>query len=283
MSLFQYIIKTSLISTLFLKLLLTSAFSQNDSVIVVFGDTRTVVSGNAYPNNFVNKSIIKTLMQFKPLAVFHTGDIVFNGLKKSAWEKFREFSKSILDNSRLYPAYGNHELHSKILSHDFALPHNGKWYSVDLMNIHFLIIDNFSDYKIGSEQYKWIEHDLKNCNKNAFRVVIMHLPVYSSGPHATQIKKLHKYLVPLFEKYGVNIVFSAHNHCYERAYSNGIYYITTAGGGAPMYPKTRNIPESQFFVNKYNFCTLKKIADNLHIEALDTSLNVIDTFEIKPH
>ncbi|HOY33321.1 MAG TPA: metallophosphoesterase, partial [Bacteroidales bacterium] len=143
-------------------------FAQTDSVVVIFGDTRTKISGNTHTNNTINKSVINKLMQFKPLAVFHTGDIVFNGLKKSAWIRFEEFCSPIINGSKFYPAYGNHELHSKTVSRDFKLPNNGKWYSVDVMNIHFVIIDNFSDYKTGSEQYRWIENDLKNCNKDKF-------------------------------------------------------------------------------------------------------------------
>ena len=248
-------------------------FGQPDSILVVFGDTR------AHPE--VHRTVVNKIMLFKPVAVFHTGDLVFNGLKKSAWKKFEEIESPIIQNSRLYPAYGNHELHSKTMAKDFSLPNNGKWYSVELMNIHFLVIDNFSNYTIGSEQYQWLENDLKNCAKNKFRVVIMHLPVYSSGPHNTQVKKLRKNLVPLFEKYNVSIVFNAHNHCYEKAYSNGIYYITTAGGGAPFYKKSKDIPESQFFVNEYHFCTLKNIDNTLHLEALDTNLRVMDKIDLK--
>lgn len=276
--------KNIIYKIVFLSLLLicfVSARAQNDSTIVVFGDTRTTVSGNTHTNNTINKSVINNLMHFKPLAVFHTGDIVFNGLKKSAWIRFEDFCAPIINGSKFYPAYGNHELHSKTVSRDFKLPNNGKWYSVDIVRFHFLIIDNFSDYKVGSEQYQWLENDLKNCSADKFRMVVMHLPVYSSGPHNTQNRKLRKNLVPLFEKYKVNIVFNAHNHCYERAYSNGVYYITTAGGGAPMYPKTKNIAESKLWLQAFHFCMLQIKNNNIELQAIDTNMNVIDEFIIK--
>ena len=44
------------------------------------------------------------------------------------------------------------------------------------------------------------------------------------------------YLAGLFEKYKVNAVFSGHLHNYQRRVINGITYIITAGGGAPLYP-----------------------------------------------
>ena len=38
-------------------------------------------------------------------------------------------------------------------------------------------------------------------------------------------------LVPLFEKYDVQMVFSGHDHDYERGTVNGIKYVVTGGGG----------------------------------------------------
>jgi hypothetical protein len=95
------------------------------------------------------------------------------------------------------------------------------------------------------------------------------------------IKRIRKYLVPLFEKYRISVVFSGHVHCYERAFSNHIYYITTGGGGAPLYPKVNDPPQSQLYIRTYNFCTLKVMDKILQIQALDTSMKVIDEFSIK--
>jgi hypothetical protein len=151
---------------------------------------------------------------------------------------------------------------------------------VNIGKVHFTVVDNYSDYAKGSEQYTWLENDLSSCG-NRFLVVVMHLPVYSSGPHQTRVMKLKKTLIPLFEKYGVDVVFSGHNHCYEKAFANHIYYITTAGGGAPLYAKTKNLPESQLYVRTYNFCMLTVKDNTLKIQALDIDCKVLDEFSIK--
>ena len=95
------------------------------------------------------------------------------------------------------------------------------------------------------------------------------------------MKKIRKYLVPLFEKYGVSVVFSGHVHCYERAFGNHIYYITTGGGGAPLYPKVNNPPESQLYIKTYNFCVLSEKDNMLKVQALDIDRKVLDEFSIK--
>ncbi|MEI6124367.1 MAG: metallophosphoesterase [Bacteroidota bacterium] len=247
--------------------------TQQDSVVVVFGDTRT--------NHDVHRLVVKDIMKFHPVAVFHTGDLVFNGKKSSDWTLFHEIMKPIIDSSRFYPCFGNHERHSKQMSVSYSVPNNGKWYSVNRMQMHFVVLDNYSNFSPGSEQYNWLVSDLEACSKQLFKLVVMHLPVYTSGPHKTMMKKIKKYLVPLFEKYGVSVVFSGHVHCYEKAFANNIYYITTGGGGAPLYPKVNSVPQSQLYIRTYNFCTLQIKNNALQIQALDTSMRVIDEVIIK--
>jgi acid phosphatase type 7 len=271
------VIFRSMFLSVFVVLNLSASFAQiggmADSVIVVFGDTRT--------NHDVHRTVVKDIMHFKPLAVFHTGDLVYNGNKNSEWSLFREISAPIIDSSRFYPSFGNHERHSKIMSDDYSVPNNGQWYSVNIGKVHFTVIDNYADFSAGSEQYQWLVSDLASSGNSMFRVVVMHLPVYTSGPHKSGLKKIKSYLVPLFEKYDISVVFSGHVHCYEKAFSNHIYYITTGGGGAPLYPKLNDPPESQLYIRTYNFCTLKVKDNTLQIQALDTNLRVIDEVIVK--
>jgi len=45
-----------------------------------------------------------------------------------------------------------------------------------------------------------------------------------------------RYLLPMFEQYGVRAILSGHDHYYERGFSgNELAYIITGGGGAPLY------------------------------------------------
>jgi acid phosphatase type 7 len=54
---------------------------------------------------------------------------------------------------------------------------------------------------------------------------------------------LDKIFTPLFEKYKVSVVFAGHMHNYQRRIDNGITYIVTGGGGAPLYDlQPGNVP-----------------------------------------
>ena len=243
--------------------------------VVVYGDTRN--------GHEVHKKIISLILKLKPQAVFHTGDLVYNGKNKGNWDIFNSIIGELIKTAPIYPVYGNHERGTIKIDEYLSLPNNGKWYSVDVLNIHFIILDVCENYSPGSKQYEWLVNDLENQPKTTkFAAVITHYPIYCTGPHRTGHKKLQAQLVPLFKKYGVDIVFSGHNHCYERSFSDGIYYIITAGGGAPLYKQVSHESYSQLYIKDYNFCILNITNDSLSVTARDTGMRQLDHFYIPP-
>lgn len=247
------------------------ATTPGDSTMIIYGDSRS--------NHEIHSKIIECILTLDPVAVFHTGDLVYNGKNEEHWSIFNSIVADLLKQAPLYPAIGNHELGTLQIQQELELPNGGKWYSVDLQGIHFVMLDVVSDYKKGSEQYLWLENDLRVQPENtAFTVVITHYPFYTTGFHRTEIDKLRNELIPLFKEYGVDIVFSGHNHAYERCMADDIYYITTAGGGAPLYNQKAPEDFSQLFIKTFHFCTLNMHGDSLIVHAVDTNMNVIDDF-----
>ena len=81
------------------------------------------------------------------------------------------------------------------------------------------------------EQIKWLEEELKSAREE-WKIVYFHHPLYSSGGTHGSDLKLRETLEPLFVKYGVSVVFSGHDHIYERMRpQNGIQYFVTGSGG----------------------------------------------------
>jgi 3',5'-cyclic AMP phosphodiesterase CpdA len=242
----------------------------------VYGDSRT--------NHQIHQKIIDEIIKIKPALVFHTGDLGEDGLDSAQWVTFNEIVSDLVKITQFYPALGNHENNSPLYFDNFDLPNNPnneRWYSVEVNNLHFIILDSNLDCSIGSEQYLWVENDLQNINENVkFVITIFHHPPFSTGPHTEDEKGLRQNIVPLFEQYGVDIVFNGHDHDYERSLYNNIYYIVTGGGGAPLYDQARTSPYSQLFIKAYHFCKLSLINDQLIIEVYDIDSNLIDKFVI---
>ena len=72
---------------------------------------------------------------------------------------------------------------------------------------------------------------MKNA-KEDWKVVFFHHPLYSSGERHGSDTELRDTLEPLFVTYGVSIVFTGHDHFYERIKpQKGILYFVVGSGG----------------------------------------------------
>lgn len=255
-----------------------SCFSIGDlqivsQAIVIYGDSRT--------GHQTHQKIVDEIIKTKPVIVFHTGDLVKNSKIHGQWVSFNGIISDLIKIANFYPTLGNHENNSLLFFANFVLPNNERWYSIEKDNLHFVVLDSNSDCNIGSEQYLWLEDDLHNIKENIrFVIAIFHHPPFGTGRHNEDVKKLRQTIIPLFEQYGVDIVFNGHDHDYERSLYHNIYYIVTGGGGAPLYKQARTSPYSQLFIRAYHFCKLFIINDQLIIEVYDIDSNLIDRFVI---
>ena len=245
-------------------------FSWNNiQPIIIYGDSRT--------GHTTHQNIVDDIIELTPFAVFHTGDLVDNGLDPDQWGVFNEITAELMPITKFYPALGNHELNSQLYFDNFDLPNNERWYSVEIKNIHLTILDSNYETSVGSEQYNWLGTDLQSIDDNIkFTIAIFHHPPFSTGPHTEDELGLRETFVPLLEQYGVNLVFSGHDHTYERSLYNNTYYIVAGGGGAPLYDQARTSPYSQVFAKAYHFCKLSIDGDELTMEVFDIDSNLID-------
>ena len=142
------------------------------------------------------------------------------------------------------------------------------------MGMHFIVLDCWNVYKpLEKTQLEWLKKDLE-ANKGRPISVAMHVPLFTSGKYEPYNEPD---LLELFDKYNVMFVFSAHVHSYERSLYKGTNYIVTAGGGAPLYPVTRDNPYMQVRKNVHHYTVLTKDNNTYTLKAVDINGNVIDT------
>ena len=91
---------------------------------------------------------------------------------------------------------------------------------------------------LTGEQLAWLEAELAN-NLSEHLFVIMHKPVFDPSEiykdHIMSGRAIIEKLMKLFEKFGVDYVFTGHIHGYAKSERNGVTYIVTGGAGAPLY------------------------------------------------
>ncbi len=200
----------------------------------------------------------------------HVGDFIHddNAGKADQWlPHFFLPASPLIANVPLFPCLGNHEyIGDSDCSNYLALfevPDNGlaqqykeRWYSFDYGNCHFTILDTWdishtSWYEEGSVQHNWARTDLDG--GGAWNFVFLHCPPYTETEYgeyrhhynADDVEAVRDELAEKIfnaSQYGINFVFSGHNHFYERSFVNyvgsethGVYYIVTGGAGAPTH------------------------------------------------
>jgi len=123
----------------------------------------------------------------------------------------------------------------------FSLPSAGEsggvpsgteqYYSVDYGNVHIVSLDSqltARDVTSRASMEQWLKADLANNNRD-WTIVIFHHPPYTKGtnhdsddanssPIDQPIWDMRNEFTPVFEEYGVDVVYSGHSHSYERSY-----------------------------------------------------------------
>jgi predicted phosphodiesterase len=141
--------------------------------------------------------------------------------------KFELPYKALLDAKvDFYASLGNHDDPNQKKYTPFNM--GGKqYYTFKKGNVRFFALD--SNY-MDPVQVAWLEKELKDSGSD-WKIPYFHHPLYASGMHGSQLD-LRAILEPLFIKYSVDVVFSGHEHFYQRIKpQKGIYYFVTGAAG----------------------------------------------------
>jgi len=257
---------------------------------LVYGDTRTYPSihdmvCDAIVNTFETDPDYQTIL-------LHDGDFVNAGLTEASWateffDPAQVNTHKMLGNIPLNGAQGNHErqvnggqnegwLYLKYWPYPYV---GGYYWSYDYGPAHIAVVDEYIDYSTGSAQRIWLENDLANTTKE-WKFIISHDPGWSAGGHPDNTD-IQTYIHPLCVTYDVDIYFAGHNHYYARCGVDGIKYITTGGGGAPLSspdPEYTQYVEACLQAN--HFCKIDIVGTDLTFNAVKPDGTVIDTFAL---
>ncbi len=140
----------------------------------------------------------------------------------------------------LYPTSGNHDIFPNEATYEYAfdLPTNTGgpnhpsgtelYYSYNYANIHFVSINSQSYWADVDSMALWLEHDLEHNRDARWTIVYMHVPVFTAGsrfqrnttaaPVDGAMVLMMRDILPVIDRYEVDLLLSGHNHFYERSY-----------------------------------------------------------------
>lgn len=228
------------------------------------------------------------------------GDLVNSPGELSQWETFLE-ACDVFAKLPLVTVAGNHEgVHSNYTYQKlFALPDDAEedqsgeeFYSLDFGNVRMLMMDSSflteerrqsmgKDAWVKEEQRveAWIRSRTGSCEKPWLAAVIHH-PVYGMHDEDTVSPQIRRLWAPLLETGGVRIVFSGHQHLYQRTRSiHGVVYLMgNSGQRVSRFFHGNNLPEytQQIYDRGANYQIVEAGARRLKMTSYNKKGLVID-------
>lgn len=213
-------------------------------------------------------------------ALLLLGDNVYpNGSPELAKANVLDPFSAVLDGpTELVAALGNHDVLTGVgqpLLRALRLP--GRWYQRRFGPVRVLVVD--STRADDADQFAWLGDRLNESTDATWTVVIQHHPPFSAGYHGSDAAS-QRYLVPLYEAAGVDLVLAGHDHDYQRTKpQNGVTYVVS--GGAAKLRRTARQDFTAVAASTYHFVELAAYENRLDVRAVDHDGRVIDSFSLQ--
>ncbi|PWA52289.1 purple acid phosphatases superfamily protein [Artemisia annua] len=187
------------------------------------------------------------------------GDLSYADLLQPLWDSFGRLVEPLASQRPWMVTQGNHEVEKIPVVHKTPFTaYNARWhmpyeesgstsnlyYSFEVSGVHVIMLGSYTDCDSGSDQYRWLESDLKKVDrsKTPWLVVLIHAPWYNSNTAHQGEKEsvdMMESMEGLLYKAHVDVVFAGHVHAYERfnrvynekADNCGPMHITIGDGG----------------------------------------------------
>jgi len=244
----------------------------NSVKFAVIGDNGT----GDQPQYEVGAQMARARASFAFDSVIMLGDNMYGSQQPADFiKKFEQPYKALLDAGvQFFATLGNHDNQLN----RYYKPYNmggERYYSFVKKNVRFFVLDTDS---LDPKQMAWLEDALRR-STDEWKICYFHHPLYSDGGTHGSAVELRVVLEPIFLKYGVNVVFSGHEHFYERLTpQKGIYYFIS-GGAAKL--RDGDVKASTLtaksFDSGYHFMLIELGKDSLNFQAISDQGKTVDS------
>jgi predicted phosphodiesterase len=217
--------------------------------------------------------------------VLMAGDNIYEGpaSEEDYRLKFEEPYKPLLDAGvKFYAALGNHDDSNQVYYEPFHM--DGKRYytfvpPVDPITrwdtrVRFFALD--STY-LDRTQTRWFDKETGD-SQAEWKIAFLHHPVYTSGRYTLAARGIRFALESAFASGGIDVVFSGHEHIYQRAeLQNGILYFVTGGAGSLREGDAKPSPSiARSYDRDYHFMLAEITDEGFFFQAINRTGITID-------
>jgi len=244
-----------------------------DSVrFAIIGDSG---SGDSFQYD-VAQQMVKARATFPFDFVVMLGDNINHGHSAKDFSRMFEQPYQVLlaAGVKFYAALGNHDDPIECLYKPFNMG-GQRYYAHGKGNVRFIVLD--SNY-MDPPQLDWLEKQLGEAT-STWKIVYFHHPLYSDGRFHVPDTDLRARLEPQFEKYGVNVVLSGHEHVYERIVpQHGIYYFILGNAGELRF---HNLKASSSMAAGFDedrcFMLVEVAGDEFYFQTISRTGKIVDS------
>jgi 3',5'-cyclic AMP phosphodiesterase CpdA len=181
------------------------------------------------PQYEVGAQMARARASFPFDTVLMLGDNMYGSQEQADFvRKFEQPYKVLLGAGvQFFATLGNHDNQLNRYYKPFNMS-GERYYTFAKKNVRFFVLDSDS---LDPRQMAWLDEVLKS-STDEWKICYFHHPLYSDGGTHGSAVELRVVLEPLFIRYSVAVVFSGHEHFYERLIpQKGIYYFIEGAGG----------------------------------------------------
>ena len=175
-------------------------------------------------------------------------------------------------------ALGNHDTPEQIFYKPYNM--NGqRYYTYARNNVRFFALDSTL---MDRKQVAWIESALRDSRED-WKICYFHHPLYSNAARHGSSVDLRILIEPIFVKYGVNVVFSGHDHVYERIQpQKGInYFVSGAAGQLRPGDMRRSSETAVSFDQDQSFMAVEISGTDMFFQAISRTGKTVDSGVIR--
>jgi len=242
------------------------------------GSVRFLVLGDAGTGGReqyeVSNQILRFGKRFPFTFAIMLGDNIYGSERPQDFEKkFTQPYKALIEGGvEFHAALGNHDDPNQRYFKPFNLG-GARYRTFKKGNVRFFVID--SNY-LDPAQVKWLEKELESSGSD-WKIAYFHHPLYTTARRGPEVE-LRAVLEPIFLKHGVDVVFTGHEHIYERFRpQKGIQHFTVGGAAKLRKGDTRpgGIIAARYDRDR-SFLLAEIAGDTLYFQAVTRQGAVVD-------
>jgi hypothetical protein len=238
----------------------------------VIGDNGT----GERPQYEVAQQMTKAHATFAFDLVLMLGDNMYGGQRPADFvKKFEQpYAPLLSAGVKFQASLGNHDRVENVAYPPFNM--NGqRYYTYVRGNVRFLALDSTL---MDAKQVTWIEAFLKGATEE-WKICYFHHPLYSNADRHGASVNLRVLLEPIFTRLGVDVVFSGHDHVYERLKpQKGIaYFVSGAAGQLRRGNMSPSQQTAASFDQDQSFMLVEIAGAEMHFQAISRTGKVVDS------